>query len=147
MTDKIEKLKVSEIPDLRTDTRQDMVDSIPDPPKPKKINIFKKSWNWLNGKKFIIGLTLGTTGAVVSKVAVDPAIAGIGMIMQYVFWPLTAVGIGHKAVKNDNAFGPAGKFEVAGKTIPELVSMTWKRLTELAVIIKALCEACKVLFK
>ena len=145
MTDKIEKLPVGNIPDLRTDTAQDTVDSVPEPVKPKKLNIFKRSWNWLNGKKFIIGLTLGTTGAVMSKVA-DPAIAGIGMIMQYIFWPFTAVGIGHKVVKSDK-FGAAGEFKIDGKTIPELVSMAWKRLIELSVIIKALCEACKVFFK
>ena len=149
MTDKIEKLEVSEIPDLRTDTAQDTVDSVPEPVKPKKLNIFQKSANWWNGKKTIIGAAGSLIGIGLTKIA-DPTFQVIGWTLQGICYPLTVIGIGHKFNKakgSDNVFGPAGEFKIDNKTIVEIIPMIWKRIKEICILCKALYEAAKIFLK
>ena len=120
---------MNNIPDIRTgNTQPQTVDSIPEPVPPKK-NVFRRTWDWFNGKKTIIGGSAALIGIGLTKIA-NPICQATGWIIQGIAYPLTATGIVHKMKKTDKAFGEAGEIRLDESTWKTILKLLWAWLSK-----------------
>ena len=124
MVEQLKKIPTEKPPKLRQGkTEQPMVDSIPHPKEPKK-SIFRKIWNWFNGKKTLIGFMGSAIGAGLTQVP-----HWIGKLTGYVLIalsaPLTGVGAIHKAWKSDKVFGKSGEIKLDESTWKTILKLLW----------------------
>ena len=135
MTDKIKNLPDAGVPPIRTDTRQDTVESVPDPQKPKKPNIFKRVWNWIDGKKTYIGFGLEGLGWLIP--------GPYGLILKCLGGLIIPVGIAHKLTKSNKVAGKSGELKLGNKDLIALMVQLWGSLKESFLIIKEILSRVK----
>ena len=137
----IKKIPVKkDIPPIRGNEKKLELIQLEDLPldhKEEKINIFRKFWAWINGKKTIIGTSGSLIGLGLTKIA-NPIFQIIGYVLQGICYPLTATGIIHKIDKaiKSNKFGEPGQLKIGEMDLVTLVVKLWNNIKESFLIIK-----------